>query len=109
MPTYVTAKGSVRRFCKPLEVRLRGRTPYGKWTCEDGTEYLFNRDYEPFLQRKNGEITSCDRTARIPWKEQEWFFHDGEAPWDTSKQAPLKKINLVLIEWGQTPISKKRE
>jgi hypothetical protein len=62
-----------------------------------------------FLQRKNGEITSCDRTARIPWKEQEWFFHDGEAPWDTSKQAPLKKINLVLIEWGQTPISKKRE
>ena len=25
--------------------------PYGRWTCEDGTEIIFNREYQPMFKR----------------------------------------------------------
>jgi hypothetical protein len=33
----------------------RLRLPYGKWTCPDGREVLFNRDYKPILERMPGQ------------------------------------------------------
>jgi hypothetical protein len=33
------------------DFRRRNDLPYGKWTCPDGREVLFNRFYEPIWQR----------------------------------------------------------
>ena len=58
--------------------------PYGVWTCDDGREVLFNRDYVPFLQRCPGGLATDveERPNRrgvkwIPWVSQSWFFDDG--------------------------------
>src|ERR1019366_697539 len=34
---------------------LRYRMPFGKWTCADGREVLFNRNYKPIWQRYPGQ------------------------------------------------------
>lgn len=39
---------------RPLRLVL----PYGKWTCEDGSEVLFNRDYcPPWKRSPDGTVT----------------------------------------------------
>lgn len=35
--------------------------PYGIWTCKDGREVVFNREYQPFLQRKDNVNSYADR------------------------------------------------
>jgi hypothetical protein len=62
---------------------VRRTLPYGKWTCDDGREVLFNREYQPILQRLNGEVSYADRGE---WVKNivkcEMFYDDGSAPQD---------------------------
>jgi hypothetical protein len=37
----------------------RARCPYGLWTCPDGREVLFNRDYRSVLERRGGRVTAA--------------------------------------------------
>jgi hypothetical protein len=82
---------------------LRHRLPYGKWTCADGREVLFNRDYKPIWQRRPGQpAEAADPTERVPFKTQEWFYEDGKQPW-RSKHTE-QKCNDVLASWGLPPV-----
>jgi len=71
--------------------------PYGKWTCADGREVLFNRHYSPIYQRATA-TWPCERANQyewVPFVKQEWFYNDAH----TVKQSI--KIGLrVLRSWG---------
>jgi len=55
---WMTRGGQI--FRGPAEMFKRWHElPYGMWTCADGRQVLFNRFYEPILQRP--------RAARPKW------------------------------------------
>jgi hypothetical protein len=54
----------------------RKALPYGKWTCADGREVLFGRSYIPLLQRLDGTVSEADRSERVPFVKQTWFYTD---------------------------------
>jgi hypothetical protein len=90
---------------------FRLRCPYGKWTCADGREVLFNRQYWPILERRPGEkATPANPNERIPWKEQDYFFDDGNSPWQRRNRSvaahTLTRCNQVLAEWGYPALPK---
>jgi hypothetical protein len=77
-------------------MRRRDCLPYGKWTCADGREVLFNRFYEPIYQRyPQGSAEAADRNEWVPWKRQEWFYDDGD-----SERRAIKYAEAILAEWG---------
>jgi hypothetical protein len=70
--------------------------PYGKWTCEDGREVLFNRYYKPIWQRAaDGTVSRASRDEWVKWLKQEWFYDDG-----TARPDVLKRTRAVLVVWG---------
>jgi hypothetical protein len=62
---------------------VRRTLPYGKWTCADGREVLFNREYQPIMQRKDGVVSYADHGE---WVENivshEYFYDDSCDPVD---------------------------
>jgi len=55
--------------------------PYGKWTCADGTEVLFNRDYRPIWKRRpNGVVVAADPDEWVKFAKQQYFFGDHSTP-----------------------------
>lgn len=89
-------------------VEYKQLCPYGIWTCDDGREVLFNRDYCPVLERKDdGPARPANMGAWINWKKQSWFFNDGNPPWrGKGKEDTLARINAVLKEWGVPQLPK---
>jgi hypothetical protein len=90
--------------------RWRLQCPYGLWTCADGREVLFNRYYRPSHERYPGQpARSADPIEWVPWKQQEWFFNDGNAPvsyWDVPRRdwlPVIRKIDSVLTSWEPLP------
>lgn len=84
-------------------VQMRTVLPYGKWTCADGREVLFNRKYEPIAQRIPGsQATSADADERVAFEREEWFYDDGRPPWRDRRTA--QQCCTVLVDWGM-PIS----
>jgi hypothetical protein len=82
---------------RPLRLFL----PYGKWTCEDGSQVLFNRDYCPLWKKeKDGTVTAVDPNTWIEHddRNEEWFYTDGSRPVDNRKT--LEACRTVLREWG---------
>src|SRR3954447_16237325 len=84
-------------------------SPYGKWTCADGREVLFNRSYWPILERRPGApVKAADPNERIPYVQQYYFFDDANCPWSRSDlpaaQETVSRINQVLAEWGQSAL-----
>ena len=55
--------------------------PYGRWTCDDGSEVIFNRHYQPMFKRANDENefmlpdTWISNIAKI-----EYFYGDHNSP-----------------------------
>ena len=91
--------------------RWRLRCPYGRWACADGREVLFNRYYCPIYERYPGQSArDADPNEWVPWKKQEWFFNDGNAPvsyWGIPRrnwQLVIPKIDAVLTDWGLAPL-----
>lgn len=66
-----------------IEHCLRRTLPYGKWTCENGREVVFNREYQPIAQRFEGVVSYADRNE---WVKQivkaEMFYDDSNDPVD---------------------------
>jgi hypothetical protein len=53
--------------------------PYGKWTCADGREVLFNRQYHPILERQSDlAVRTANPSEWVAWKTQDFFFDDGQ-------------------------------
>jgi hypothetical protein len=95
--------------------RWRQLCPYGKWSCADGREVLFNRYYEPLYERAaDGTVTSFIRVGKVTWIEyvnQQWFFNDSDAPVSygrgisTEKWRPaLERVNAALATFGLPPM-----
>lgn len=81
---------------RPLRLKL----PYGKWTLEDGTEILFNKDYSPlWLRKPNGKVEAIDHRGWINCKrEPEFYFDESTLPWD-SNFATWGTCEKLLREW----------
>jgi hypothetical protein len=94
MRVYLTRKGT--RIVAPRAHFLESCLPYGKWTCEDGREVLFDRNYSPICQRYPGQAaTMAKPTEWVPWKSQTFFYDDG------TPMAKKRRITrTVLDEWG---------
>lgn len=71
--------------------------PYGMWTCEDGRQVLFNRDYKPIFQRVPGAAaTQADSAEWVRTiRKEEWFYTDGKL-----FAASVKAACAVLDSWG---------
>jgi hypothetical protein len=111
----VTCTGSelvVPRDQSPMPEPMRYRLPYGLWTCVDGREVLFNRDYKPIWQRHSGEAaTVADRDEWISYVDQKWFYGDHSAPWLKGReaQATLAQCEDTLAVWGVAHLSRETE
>jgi hypothetical protein len=92
-------------------IEFRLRVPYGKWTCADGREVIFNREYWPILECRPGEkVKPANPNEWIHWVTQDWFFEDINAPWyrrrPKTAARTLERINQLLAEWGYPPLPK---
>lgn len=67
--------------------------PYGIWTCQDGREVVFNREYQPIFQKKDGVNSFADRGEWVKDIVQTvYLFNDSNSPIDylTNKYAEYK-------------------
>ncbi|TXM99216.1 hypothetical protein FV222_13340 [Methylobacterium sp. WL103] len=87
-----------RQMSKPAKMAIE--LPYGRWTCRDGREVLFNRYYVPTWQRRPGEApTPADPDERVLFEEQDWFWTGGDnAPWRRART--LARCEAALSAWG---------
>jgi len=68
---------------------------YGLWTCADGREILFDRNYCPIWQRRPGQkVEAADPHERVRWKKEERLYNDG-TPFEERKKIAEK----VLRDW----------
>lgn len=80
---------------RPMRIVL----PYGKWTCVDGTEVLFNRDYRPIWKKQsNGTVVAANPNEWVTFKDQEFLFGDHNPPREDRNSHRIC-INL-LRNWG---------
>jgi hypothetical protein len=82
--------------CPPASTR----DPYGKWTCKDGREVLFDRGYCPLYSKRPGEPAEIAEPNDYPdGAKTEHFWLDGrtqpERSWKTRQ-----KLDRLLREWG---------
>ncbi len=92
----------------PQPEPMRYRLPYGMWTCSDGREVLFNRDYEPIWERRPGEVARpADRGKQPARVGQQMFYSDSTAPWRDKES--LRRCERVLADWGVTAPERERE
>jgi hypothetical protein len=78
---------------------LRHRMPYGKWTCADGREVLFNRDYKPLWQRYPGQAAhQADSGERVNWMRVETFYTGANQPWRDTASARM--CSDILAKFG---------
>ena len=105
---WVTPGGKVLLSCKKISpyLSLMYNLPYGICTKPDGTEVLFNRDYEPIYERKpGGKAQKCNDHSKESigidvCKEKKTFYRDG---------TPItKRIEIgedILAEWALNHIN----
>jgi hypothetical protein len=88
--------------------------PYGIWTCADGREVLFNRNYIAIWERSPGAAARiANHSEWVPWVTQDWFFNDWTSPVSDSAlvaqwRPPLKAVNTVLRAWGLEALQRPR-
>ena len=73
--------------------------PFGKWTCADGREVLFNRDYVAMWQRSPGQpATAADPDEHVRFVKQSRYYDEGSDPRALPKT--VKLCEQVLRNWG---------
>jgi hypothetical protein len=78
---------------------MRLYMPYGKWTLTDGTEVLYNRNYQPIWWKTSaGKITSKKPQWVMGIQSDEVYFNDGSKPWE--KNESKQKCERVLKDFG---------
>lgn len=80
-----------------MKRRTPGRIPYGVWTCPDGREVLFDRQYRPMLQRQDGDPAT-------PADPDEWVQSIASERWLWTSATPRREreaaASAILAEWG---------
>ena len=81
---------------RPLRLKL----PYGKWTLQDGTEILFNKDYCPlWLRKPGGKAESVNHRGWVDnEREIEFYFDESNQPWN-SNFGTWSICENVLRDW----------
>jgi hypothetical protein len=98
--TLVKEPVEVAEF-KPLRLFL----PYGKWSCADGLEVLFNRDYCPiWVRHAQGVVSAVSPSASFNYKDSEFYFDDRSAPYYCGNKKHFRACVSVLEEWGVAEI-----
>src|SRR5690606_2579687 len=70
--------------------------PYGKYVCEDGSEVLFNRDYNPLWARKSDcSIIALEPDTWVSHRDTVHYYDDR----DNREERRVKGMR-VLREWG---------
>lgn len=88
------------------EQARRWTLPYGMWTCADGREVLFNREYCPIWQRYPGKpAEKADSDEWVSWVKQQYLF-DGREIWGRTKiqikaRAPLEQALTDFLAGAQ--------
>jgi len=76
----------------------RQTLPYGKYN-EDGTTYIFNRDYQIIWKYNLVAEKVAFEEAKIVGKQCDWLYKDGSAPWESNATLKrCKKINAALMQ-----------
>lgn len=77
---------------------MRFVLPYGVWTCADGREVLFNREYRAIWERlPDGSVREADPDKWVPFKTQLLYFQDGNPPWFDRKSHQF--CEDILSSW----------
>jgi hypothetical protein len=104
LPDFVIAAGTQFE-------RWRHWCPYGIWTCADGREVLFNRDYVPIFERRPGALGRvADHAEWVAWVRQDFFFNDTNSPvswWSVPSwewQPVVIRINKLFVKWALSPL-----
>jgi hypothetical protein len=95
-----TFEYSLPRTREPLFIPRRLYLPYGVWTEADGAEVLFARDYLPLWRiRKGSPPERVSPKTWIQYVKQDWFFADGNTPWDhqVRYEVLLKKLQTYGV------------
>jgi hypothetical protein len=71
--------------------------PKGRYICDDGREILYDLDYCPWLQLRNGRIEPADRLEWVTNKRQEPFFYG--SLWPYLQYQAMKNLRAVLLRW----------
>lgn len=82
------------KFWRAADYWRKTLIPYGKWTCADGREVLFNRWYVCIWQRyPDRPPQPADPFEWVVFTGEEWFYHDG---------TPDKRAAgvAILAAWG---------
>ncbi len=82
-----------------VQQQMRQSLPYGKWTCADGREVLFNRHYKSIWQRAPGTpAEAANPDERVKFEKEDWFYDDANPPWKI--KATRLTCERVLVDWG---------
>lgn len=59
-----------------FDIKPSHMLPYGLWTCEDGRQVLFNRQYQPILTRelRGDTVVLAHPLWWVSWAEQKFFW-----------------------------------
>lgn len=84
-------------------IPLRLFIPYGKWTCLDGSEVLYNRDYRPLWKKGlDGKIEPMDPASYVEHdrSKDEAYFNTNNTPvWGDINS--MREVGLsILRAWG---------
>lgn len=91
MPDFISRNGT-EWTCSKSEFHRRNDLPYGKWTCADGREVLFNRFYEPIFDRKPGmPVIQANPAEWIGYRKMEHFYQDA-----TPEREKVRKAEAAL-------------
>jgi hypothetical protein len=101
-PRFARLVANGRPRSTPGEI-WTGLLPYGKWTCADGREVLFNRDYQAIWQRYPGrQACEADPFEWVEWLSAENYFDDGsfrnpQQTQQTEVERDLDRVGLTEI------------
>ncbi|MNL59254.1 hypothetical protein D3C87_1829650 [compost metagenome] len=82
---------------RPMRLYL----PYGKWKLNDGTEILFNRDYNPIWAKSiTGVVKAIEPDTDINSNVVESYFNDKTAPYYNYNKKSFTFCLSILKDWG---------
>jgi hypothetical protein len=87
----------MRQGLHKMACRLVRPFPYGLWTCRDGREVLFDRNYKPIWQLHDGIVEVADRREWVEHVHEEIFFDDQLPP--HRQYAGMKRLRAIVVRW----------
>lgn len=77
---------------------VRRTLPYGIWTCVDGRQVVFNREYQAIAQRVNGVVSYANRDEAVLDIDSATMIYDDATDPCTYLLKHLGYVSLSLAE-----------